>query len=96
MGADATKLRRRALLVFLTALDDPLLAESFERNAGLLCRQHLMLVNMIQPPGVRPLFGNANVKTAIRKMLCKYIKAGSRWHCSSYGDDFVIFFCLLN
>jgi uncharacterized protein (DUF58 family) len=56
-----TRLRRRALLVFLTALDDPLLAESFERNAGLVCRQHLLLVNMIQPPGVRPLFGNANV-----------------------------------
>ena len=56
-----TRLRRRALLVFLTALDDPLLAESFERNAGLVCRQHLMLVNMIQPPGVRPLFTDANV-----------------------------------
>ena len=56
-----TRLRRRALLVFLTALDDPLLAESFEKNAGLVCRQHLLLVNMIQPPGVRPLFGNTNV-----------------------------------
>ncbi|HEV2695957.1 MAG TPA: DUF58 domain-containing protein [Verrucomicrobiae bacterium] len=56
-----TRLRRRALLVFLTALDDPLLAESFERNAGLVCRQHLMLVNMIQPPGVRPLFTDPGV-----------------------------------
>lgn len=56
-----TRLRRRALLVFLTALDDPLLAESFEQNAGLVCRQHLLLVNMIQPPGVRPLFSNAGV-----------------------------------
>ena len=56
-----TRLRRRALLVFLTALDDPLLAESFEHNAGLVCRQHLLLVNMIQPPGVRPLFHNADV-----------------------------------
>ncbi len=56
-----TRLRRRALLVFLTALDDPLLAESFEQNAGLVCRQHLLLVNMIQPPGVRPLFSDASV-----------------------------------
>jgi len=56
-----TRLRRRALLVFLTALDDPLLAESFERNASLVCRQHLLLVNMIQPPGVRPLFSHPNV-----------------------------------
>ena len=56
-----TRLRRRALLVFLTALDDPLLAESFERNAGLICRQHLLLVNMIQPPDARPLFSNPRV-----------------------------------
>ncbi|MFM2081515.1 MAG: hypothetical protein RL380_206 [Verrucomicrobiota bacterium] len=51
-----TRLRRRALLVFLTALDDPLLAESFTHNAELVCRQHLLLVNMVQPPGVHPLF----------------------------------------
>jgi uncharacterized protein (DUF58 family) len=56
-----TRLRRRALLVFLTALDDPLLAESFARNAELVCRQHLLLVNMIQPSGVKPLFTNVNV-----------------------------------
>jgi uncharacterized protein (DUF58 family) len=56
-----TNLRRRALLVFLTALDDPLLAESFSRNAELVCRQHLLLVNMIQPPGVRPVFSDPNV-----------------------------------
>lgn len=56
-----TRLRRRALLVFLTALDDPLLAESFESNAGLVCRQHLLLVNMIQPPGVQPVFSHAGV-----------------------------------
>jgi len=56
-----TRLRRRALLVFFTALDDPLLAESFAHNAGLVCRQHLLLVNMIQPAGVRPLFSDASV-----------------------------------
>lgn len=56
-----TRLRRRALLVFLTALDDPLLAEAFEQNAGLVCRQHLLLVNMIQPQGVQPLFNHGNV-----------------------------------
>lgn len=55
------RLRRRALLVFLTALDDPALAESFVRNVELIRRQHLVLVNMLQPPGVRPLFGNPNV-----------------------------------
>ena len=54
------RLRRRALLVFLTALDDPLLAQSFTLNAGLICRQHLLLVNMVRPPGVRPLFTEAD------------------------------------
>jgi uncharacterized protein (DUF58 family) len=50
------RLRRRALLVFLTALDDPALAESFVRNMGLLSRQHLVLVNMLKPPAAQPLF----------------------------------------
>jgi uncharacterized protein (DUF58 family) len=55
------RLRRRTLLFFLTALDDPLLAESFVRNMDLIRRQHLVLVNMIQPPGVSPVFSNPNV-----------------------------------
>jgi uncharacterized protein (DUF58 family) len=55
------RLRKRALLVFLTALDDPLLAESFARSIELICRHHLVLVNMIQPAGVRPLFSDASV-----------------------------------
>jgi uncharacterized protein (DUF58 family) len=55
------RLRRRALLVFLTALDDPVLAESFARNMDLICRQHLILVNMMQPPGVFPLFSRPDI-----------------------------------
>ncbi len=51
-----TRLRRRAMLVFLTALDDPILAENFSRNARLLARQHLVCVNMIQPADMQPLF----------------------------------------
>lgn len=57
------RLRRRALLIFLTALDDPLLAESFIRNIDLVCRQHLVLVNMMQPMGVKPVFSNPAVTT---------------------------------
>jgi uncharacterized protein (DUF58 family) len=56
-------LRRRALLVFLTALDDPVLAESFVRGADLLSGQHLLLVNMMKPPGATPLFGRAGVES---------------------------------
>jgi uncharacterized protein (DUF58 family) len=55
------RLRRRALLIFLTALDDPALAENFVRNIDLISRQHLILVNMMQPHGVKPLFSNSNV-----------------------------------
>ena len=52
------RLRRRALLIFLTALDDPAISESFIRSLRLIQRQHLVLVNMLQPPGVRPMFSN--------------------------------------
>ncbi len=55
------RLRKRALLIFLTALDDPMLAESFVKSAELICRQHLMLVDMLQPPGAAPIFGDADV-----------------------------------
>jgi uncharacterized protein (DUF58 family) len=55
------RLRRRTLLFFLTALDDAQLAESFVRNVDLIRRQHLVLVNMVQPPGVEPVFSNPNV-----------------------------------
>lgn len=57
------RLRHRALLIFLTSLDDPLLAESFVRNMDLIRRQHLVLVNMLQPPGVSPLFTSPNIAT---------------------------------
>ena len=57
------RLRRRALVVFLTALDDPVLAESFVRNVELIRRQHLVMVNMIRQPALRPLFTNSNVST---------------------------------
>ncbi len=57
------KLSRRALLVFLTSLDDPVLAESFVRNLDIVCRNHLVLVNMLKPAPARPLFVDANVGT---------------------------------
>jgi uncharacterized protein (DUF58 family) len=58
------RLRRRALLLFLTSLDDPVLAESFIRNIGLIAGQHLVLVNMLQPSGARPLFSETNIASA--------------------------------
>jgi uncharacterized protein (DUF58 family) len=53
-------LRRRALLVFFTSLDDTLLAESFEREVPILARRQLVLVNTPEPPGLKPLFTEAS------------------------------------
>ncbi|MEA3207413.1 MAG: hypothetical protein QOE70_470 [Chthoniobacter sp.] len=55
------RLRKRALLVFLTALDDPMLAESFSHAVELICRQHLVVVDMLQPGGAAPLFSDSSV-----------------------------------
>jgi uncharacterized protein (DUF58 family) len=55
------RLRKRALLIFLTALDDPMLAESFAKASELISRQHLILVDMLQPIGVNPLFSGEDV-----------------------------------
>lgn len=57
------RLRRRALVVFLTNLDDPILAESLTRNLELLSNRHLVLVNMITPEHIRPLFSQGDVDT---------------------------------
>ncbi|MEW6306685.1 MAG: DUF58 domain-containing protein [Verrucomicrobiota bacterium] len=72
------RLRRRALLVFLTALDDPVLAESFVRNLDLIHRQHLILVNMVEPAGAKPLFSNANVQTT--DDIYRELGGHVRWH----------------
>ena len=56
------RLRRRALLVFLTALDDPALAETFVDKISLLSRQHLVLVNMMRPLHAAPLFSGRKVE----------------------------------
>ena len=49
-------LRRRALLVFFTYLDDSLLAETFAREISLLARRHVVLVNAGRTGHLKPLF----------------------------------------
>ena len=58
-----TKIRRRALLVFLTHLDDPILADSFTQYIDLVSRHHVVLVNMIKPMVVKPLFTSETVSS---------------------------------
>ncbi|MFN7996037.1 MAG: DUF58 domain-containing protein [Bryobacteraceae bacterium] len=65
--AISLNLRRRSLLVFFTALDDPLLAETFEREVRIIARRHVVLVNVMRTAGLRPLFEGdppANLESA--------------------------------
>lgn len=72
------RLRRRSLLVLLTSLDDPVLSESFLRNVELIRRQHLVMVNMIAPRNIGPLFSGHEPETVGEV----YDKLGGhlRWH----------------
>jgi uncharacterized protein (DUF58 family) len=56
-----THLRRRALLIFLTHLDDPVLADSFAGKVNLVGKHHVILVNMLKPAVAEPLFTSAQV-----------------------------------
>ncbi|MFO7974084.1 MAG: DUF58 domain-containing protein [Candidatus Hydrogenedentota bacterium] len=72
------RMRRRALLVFLTNLDDPVLAESFLRMVDLIGRHHLLMVMMINPPGVQPLFSNPEVREP--EDVYKELAGHMYWH----------------
>ncbi|MEW5978940.1 MAG: DUF58 domain-containing protein [Acidobacteriota bacterium] len=72
------RLRRRALLIFLTDLSDPVLAEHFLRDIELIRRRHLVVVNMLRPSGVQPLFSDPNVKSSDE--LYEALGGHLRWH----------------
>jgi len=57
-----TQLSRRALVLFLTDLDDPVAAAQFAQAAALLRGQHLVMAAMIAPPGAHPLFTRPDVQ----------------------------------
>ena len=82
-------LRKRALLVVLTALDDPVLAEAFVRNIRLLSRQHLVLVSMVRPPEAQPLFTEDAALVPVRDTRALYSRVGGhlRWrHLHETGE----------
>lgn len=58
-----THLRKRALLVFLTSLDDPMLSENFIHAMQAASRQHILMVNMFRPPGAYPLFTSPDIRS---------------------------------
>ncbi len=72
------RLKRRALLLFLTSLDEPLLAETFSSSVKVLGRRHLVLVNMLRPASAKPLFSDQGVDN-IENL---YLRLGGHlvWH----------------
>jgi uncharacterized protein (DUF58 family) len=55
------RLRKRAFIVILTNLSDPMLAEEFMRHVELIARNHLVLGVSIKDPEVAPLFSPESV-----------------------------------
>lgn len=72
------KLRRRALIILLTSLDDPVLAKSFTRAVELITRHHLVMVNMLRPAGARPIFSNENITSA--EEIYHELSGHTLWH----------------
>ncbi len=72
------RLRRRALLLFLTDLDDPVLAESFVRGLDLIRRHHLVIAGMLRPEGARPVFSDPAV--AVPDDLYRGLAGHIAWH----------------
>lgn len=62
------RLTRRALLVMLIDLGDPLTAEQFYEAVPLITRQHLVLVNMVRPEMAVPLFSPKNLPANISQV----------------------------
>ena len=56
-----SRIRRRSLLIFLTHLDDPVLAESFANGIDIISRRHIVLVNMLRPAAAKPIFSESSL-----------------------------------
>lgn len=53
--------RKRSLLIILTCLDDPAIAESLVKNIHILGRRHLVAVNMLNPISAAPVFSSPDI-----------------------------------
>jgi uncharacterized protein (DUF58 family) len=71
------RLRRRALIIILTSLDDPAIADSFVRNVELIRRQHVVMVNMIRQSTTMPMFTARDVQSV--DDLYRQIGSHIRW-----------------
>jgi len=69
-------LRGRALVVFLTDLDEPSTADSFLEAVKLLTRKHVVAAMTIRPEGMEPLFTH---EAADFDSVCGQIGGHLRW-----------------
>lgn len=74
----AARLRRRALLLFLTSLDEPAMAENFSRSIPVLTRRHLVQVQSVKPACAHPLFSDNG--TDIHGDLYQRLGGHLVWH----------------
>ncbi|MDM8540970.1 DUF58 domain-containing protein [Desulfococcaceae bacterium HSG9] len=58
-----TRIRRRSLMLFLTSLDDPVLAETFTHHIDIISRRHLVSVTMLNPLLAKPLFESPSIQS---------------------------------
>jgi uncharacterized protein (DUF58 family) len=72
------RVRRRALLLVLTSVDDPVLAEELVRAVAALRRQHLVLVAAPVPAGARPLFEDPEIDA--EEQIAERLGGHLRWH----------------
>ena len=70
-----SRLRKRALLIFMMSIDDPILAENFSTHINLLSKNHLIIVNSILPEDTAPLFTKPiQTPGQINDMLAAHIR----------------------
>ncbi len=72
------RLRKRALLIFLTNLDDPMLAESFTHSIESISRQHLILVDIFPQTGTKPIFSNGTLRS--ESEIYRNLAEHHQWH----------------
>jgi uncharacterized protein (DUF58 family) len=90
------KIRHRSLLVFLTNLEDPVLADNFIEHIGVLSKKHLVLVNMLNPGSINRIFSSPDARSCRdiyenlgRHMIYQHINA-IRKRLNRNGIDFLI------
>ena len=74
------RLRHRSLLLFLTDLDDPVLADQFCEEIKPFARRHVVLVGQLQSPGISPVFASRQPQPASDSETYARLAGHLLWH----------------